>query len=192
MHPSPCTPPSALLPAALLAAWSQPPCPPWRPRPHVPSVLLLPAVEGLMYLAPACTFWLFLGSMLLEFRTMAAEGAFSLMVRRGGEKGCGCEWCMAAMAHTPLPASRPCQWAARVWAARAPLLRKGWMRLHGRRTSDDRRSRPVPTPAPQPLRAQAEWPGKFMLAAAMGFMVNSLAYIVIQARAGAAAALMCA
>lgn len=33
-----------------------------------------------MYLAPACTFWLFLGSMLLEFRNMVADGAFGLMV----------------------------------------------------------------------------------------------------------------
>lgn len=62
-------------------------------------------IEGLMYLAPACTFWLFLGSMLLEFRNMVADGAFGLMADR---------------------------------------------------------------------------PGKFILAAAMGFMVNSLAYIVIQ------------
>lgn len=33
-----------------------------------------------MYLAPACTFWLLLGSMVLEWRTMAAEGALGLMV----------------------------------------------------------------------------------------------------------------
>lgn len=33
---------------------------------------------------------------------------------------------------------------------------------------------------------QAERPGKFVLAAAMGFMVNSLAYIVIQASVGVA------
>lgn len=33
-----------------------------------------------MYLAPACTFWLLLGSMLLEWRTMVAEGALGLMV----------------------------------------------------------------------------------------------------------------
>lgn len=42
------------------------------------------------------------------------------------------------------------------------------------------------TALPPPRRApvQAEWPGKFLLAAAMGFMVNSLAYIVIQAGGG--------
>ena len=34
-----------------------------------------------MYLAPACTFWLLLGSLALEYRPMVAEGAFGLMVR---------------------------------------------------------------------------------------------------------------
>ncbi|KAL4428420.1 hypothetical protein ABPG75_002509 [Micractinium tetrahymenae] len=62
-------------------------------------------IEGLMYLAPACTFWLALGSLCLEFRPMLEAGAFGLM---------------------------------------------------------------------------AERPLKFLSAAAMGFMVNSLAYIVIQ------------
>ena len=33
-----------------------------------------------MYLAPACTFWLLIGSMLLEWRAIAAEGAYLLMV----------------------------------------------------------------------------------------------------------------
>jgi hypothetical protein len=37
-----------------------------------------------MYLAPACTFWLALGSMALEHRTMVQEGAFGLMVRWRG------------------------------------------------------------------------------------------------------------
>ncbi|PSC69942.1 Triose-phosphate transporter domain isoform B [Micractinium conductrix] len=63
-------------------------------------------IEGLMYLAPACTFWLALGSLLLELRPMLAAGAFGLMAQR---------------------------------------------------------------------------PGAFLAAAAMGFAVNSLAYIVIQA-----------
>ncbi len=40
---------------------------------------------------------------------------------------------------------------------------------------------PYLAPLP-PFYVQAERPGKFMLAAAMGFMVNSLAYIVIQVR----------
>ena len=35
-----------------------------------------------MYLAPACTLWLLLGIAVLEFRTMVAEGAFLLMMRR--------------------------------------------------------------------------------------------------------------
>ncbi|GAB4814468.1 hypothetical protein N2152v2_001514 [Parachlorella kessleri] len=62
-------------------------------------------IEGLLYLAPACTFWLLLGSACLEFPRMAQSGAFLLMLQR---------------------------------------------------------------------------PVKFTVAAAMGFMVNSLAYIVIQ------------
>ena len=62
-------------------------------------------IEGLLYLAPACTFWLLLGSACLEFPRMAQNGAFLLMLQR---------------------------------------------------------------------------PVKFTVAAAMGFMVNSLAYIVIQ------------
>lgn len=37
-------------------------------------------------------------------------------------------------------------------------------------------------PDPPHPHPQAERPGKFILAAAMGFMVNSLAYIVIQVR----------
>jgi hypothetical protein len=35
-----------------------------------------------MYLAPACTFWLLLGSLTLELRPMLAEGAFGLMAQR--------------------------------------------------------------------------------------------------------------
>lgn len=62
-------------------------------------------IEGLMYLAPACTFWLAIGSLMMESKAMIAEGA-------------------------------------------------GYLILN------------------QPL--------KFMSAAAMGFGVNSLAYIVIQ------------
>ena len=38
------------------------------------------AVEGLMYLAPACVFWLLIGVGLLEFRTMVAEGAFGCVL----------------------------------------------------------------------------------------------------------------
>ena len=79
--------------------------PPTHPTPPL-SLPLLP-VEGLMYLAPACTFWLALGSLLLELRPMLAAGAFGLMAQR---------------------------------------------------------------------------PGAFLAAAAMGFAVNSLAYIVIQVR----------
>lgn len=74
--------------------------PPPRRRPAA-----APAVEGLMYLAPACTFWLALGSLALEFRPMLEAGAFGLMAAR---------------------------------------------------------------------------PAKFLAAAVMGFLVNSLAYIVIQ------------
>ena len=40
---------------------------------------LLLAVEGLMYLAPACTMWLFLGVLLVEWPAMAREGALDLM-----------------------------------------------------------------------------------------------------------------
>ena len=40
------------------------------------------AVEGLMYLAPACTFWLLIGSTVLELRPMLASGAFGLMLER--------------------------------------------------------------------------------------------------------------
>ncbi len=64
------------------------------PRPRAPldydGLLVNPfqtsaaAVEGLMYLAPACTLWLAVGVGLLEFRTMAAEGAFGLIARRPG------------------------------------------------------------------------------------------------------------
>ncbi len=39
------------------------------------------AVEGLMHLAPACSAWLFLGSVVLEFRKMWAAGAFSLILQ---------------------------------------------------------------------------------------------------------------
>ncbi|KAL4439240.1 hypothetical protein ABPG77_004142 [Micractinium sp. CCAP 211/92] len=39
-------------------------------------------IEGLMYLAPACTFWLALGSLALEFRPMLESGAFGLMAER--------------------------------------------------------------------------------------------------------------
>jgi len=36
-------------------------------------------IEGLMYLAPACTFWLLLGSFVLERHDMMAEGAWLLV-----------------------------------------------------------------------------------------------------------------
>lgn len=36
-------------------------------------------IEGLMYLAPACTFWLLLGSFVLERQAMMAEGAWLLV-----------------------------------------------------------------------------------------------------------------
>lgn len=36
-------------------------------------------IEGLMHLAPACTMWLFLGVLILEWPTMAKEGALGLM-----------------------------------------------------------------------------------------------------------------
>jgi hypothetical protein len=39
-------------------------------------------IEGLMYLAPACTFWLVIGSLLLELRPMLDSGAFLLMWQR--------------------------------------------------------------------------------------------------------------
>lgn len=39
-------------------------------------------IEGLMYLAPACTFWLLIGSTVLELRPMLASGAFGLMLER--------------------------------------------------------------------------------------------------------------
>lgn len=39
-------------------------------------------IEGLMYLAPACTLWLILGCSVLELRPMLAEGAFGLMAQR--------------------------------------------------------------------------------------------------------------
>lgn len=39
-------------------------------------------IEGLMYLAPACTFWLFLGSMAIEFPKMKATGAFLLVAEK--------------------------------------------------------------------------------------------------------------
>jgi anaerobic selenocysteine-containing dehydrogenase len=35
-----------------------------------------------MYLAPACTFWLIIGSLILEFRPMLESGAFLLMAER--------------------------------------------------------------------------------------------------------------
>ena len=39
-------------------------------------------VEGLMYLAPACSAWLLLGSALLELPAMRAEGALALVAAR--------------------------------------------------------------------------------------------------------------
>lgn len=39
-------------------------------------------IEGLMYLAPACTFWLLIGVAALELRHMLEESAFQLMVER--------------------------------------------------------------------------------------------------------------
>ena len=39
------------------------------------------AVEGIMYLAPACTFWLFLGILVLEWLAMLQEGAINLMAQ---------------------------------------------------------------------------------------------------------------
>jgi hypothetical protein len=36
-------------------------------------------IEGLMYLAPACFFWLATGSFLMEFRHMLTAGAFSVV-----------------------------------------------------------------------------------------------------------------
>jgi hypothetical protein len=38
-----------------------------------------------MYLAPACTFWLLIGSAALEWRPMLASGAFGLMAERPGK-----------------------------------------------------------------------------------------------------------
>jgi hypothetical protein len=38
-----------------------------------------------MYLAPACTFWLIIGSAALELRPMMASGAFGLMAQRPGK-----------------------------------------------------------------------------------------------------------
>jgi hypothetical protein len=36
-------------------------------------------IEGLMYLAPACFFWLAFGSLVMEFRQMVASGAFEIV-----------------------------------------------------------------------------------------------------------------
>ena len=36
-------------------------------------------IEGLMYLAPACTGWLFLGSLFLEFPSMRTSGAYQFV-----------------------------------------------------------------------------------------------------------------
>ena len=44
----------------------------------------LPAVEGLMYLAPACTFWLLIGSLALEWQRMRAGGALAVVLQRPG------------------------------------------------------------------------------------------------------------
>lgn len=40
------------------------------------------AVEGLMYLAPACSLWLLLGIALVEWPRMAEEGALGLMAAK--------------------------------------------------------------------------------------------------------------
>ncbi|KAK9787492.1 hypothetical protein WJX73_004769 [Symbiochloris irregularis] len=44
--------------------------------------LKLHPIEGLMYLAPACTFWLLLGMLLVEWPSMQAAGALSLLAAR--------------------------------------------------------------------------------------------------------------
>ncbi|GAB4823501.1 hypothetical protein N2152v2_010547 [Parachlorella kessleri] len=41
-------------------------------------------VEGLKYLAPSCTAWLFLGSALFELRAMLAKGAFGFILANPG------------------------------------------------------------------------------------------------------------
>jgi hypothetical protein len=38
------------------------------------------AVEGLMYLAPACFLWLFAGSMIVELQPMLATGALNVIL----------------------------------------------------------------------------------------------------------------
>lgn len=39
-------------------------------------------IEGLMYLAPACTFWLFMGSLMMEVKQMVAENAMAVVAAR--------------------------------------------------------------------------------------------------------------
>ena len=41
-----------------------------------------PAVEGLMYLAPACFFWLMAGVAVLEWPAMSANNALQLIVNK--------------------------------------------------------------------------------------------------------------
>jgi hypothetical protein len=37
-------------------------------------------IEGMMYLAPACVFWMILGAAILEFPTMIREGAHTIVL----------------------------------------------------------------------------------------------------------------
>jgi hypothetical protein len=43
------------------------------------SLLSVVAVEGLLYLAPACSFWLLVGCYVWELTSMVEEGAFEIM-----------------------------------------------------------------------------------------------------------------
>ena len=47
-----------------------------------PFLCTLPAVEGLMYLAPACSFWLLLGVAFYEWPKMAEANALSLIAAK--------------------------------------------------------------------------------------------------------------
>ena len=46
------------------------------------ETMTLLAVEGLMYLAPACSFWLLLGVALYEWPKMAAANALGLIAAK--------------------------------------------------------------------------------------------------------------
>ena len=132
-----------------------------------------------MYLAPACTLWLFLGIMTLEYRTMVVRRWLRplamLAINHASSLNISFQWRMANC-HS---SGRLCAW---LWVWRVKQRNAPARDWKGRTHGAD-----LQTPhgfcelqAEGAFQLMAGRPLAYCAAAGMGFCVNALAYIVIQ------------